>query len=76
MYMRIYISNFENGNKTRRQKRKQNKTKIIIIINKRTTEEKILSVENLTGYDDIVCDFALGTFNLLDRIASFSWLFI
>ena len=50
MYMRIYISNFENGNKTRRQKRKQNKTKIIIIINKRTTEEKIFSVENLTGY--------------------------
>ena len=28
-----------------------------------------MSVENLTGYDDIVCKFALCTFNLLDRVS-------
>ena len=35
----------------------------------------IISVENLTGYDDIVCEFALCTFNLLYRFVNFSWLF-
>ena len=43
---------------------------------KRNYRKKRLSVENLTGYDDIVCDFPLGTFNLLDRVTSFSCLFI
>ena len=59
-------------------------TCLISIINKakrqekanETIEEKGLSVENLTGYDDIVCEFALCTFNLLDRVVNFSWLFI
>ena len=41
-----------------------------------TIEEKGLSVENLMGYDDIVCEFAMCTFNLLDRVVNFSWLFI
>ena len=50
--------------KTRRQKEKE------------TKEKKRVSVENLTGYDDIVCEFALCTFNLLDRVVNFSWLFI
>ena len=50
---------------TRRQK-KANKTK----------EEKRISVENLMGYDDIICEFALCTFNLLDQVMNFSWLFI
>ena len=31
-----------------------------------------MSVEDLTGYDDIVCEFALGTFHLLDRVVSYS----
>ena len=31
---------------------------------KETKEEKRISVENLTGYDDIVCEFVLYTFNL------------
>ena len=43
---------------------------------KKTKEEKRISAENLTGYDDIVCEFALCTFNLLDRVANFVWLFI
>ena len=64
MCIKIYF-NFKKTNKTRRQKKA-----------KETKEEKGISVENLMGYDDIVCDFALGTFNLLDRVASFSWLFI
>ena len=34
---------------------------------KETKEEKITSVENLTGYDDIVCKFI---FNLLDRVVN------
>ena len=29
--------------------------------------------EYLTGYNDIVCEFALCTFNLLDRVVNFSW---
>ena len=41
---------------------------------KETTEEKRLSVENLTGYDDIVCEFILCNFNLPDQIFNFSLL--
>ena len=38
----------------KRKTRKQTKAK-------ETKEEKRISVENLTGYDDIDCKFALGT---------------
>ena len=34
---------------------------------KKTKEEERISVENLTGYDDFVCEFALCTFNLFDQ---------
>ena len=40
-----------------------------------TEEEKRISVENQTGYNDIVCEFVLCTFNLFDRVLNFSWLF-
>ena len=43
---------------------------------KKKRKEKGISVENLTGYDDIVCDFAMCAFNLLDRVLNFSWLLI
>ena len=43
---------------------------------KETKEEHRISVENLTGCDDIVCEFALCTLNLLDRVVNFIWLFI
>ena len=33
-------------------------------------------MENLKGYDDSVCEFAQCTFNFLDRVVNFSWLFI
>ena len=33
-------------------------------------------MENLTGYDDIVYEFTMRTFNLCDRVVSFYWLFI
>ena len=59
MCIRIYIINYI---KKKRQKTEE------------TKEEKRISVENLTGYNDIVCEFALCTFNLLDRAANFSWL--
>ena len=39
-------------------------------------KKKRISVENLTGYDDIVCEFALSTFKLFDQFVNFSWLFI
>ena len=65
MCIKIYIFNFKkNTKKTRRQKAKEIK------------DEKRISVENLTGYDDIVCAFAMCAFNLLDRFMNFSWLFI
>ena len=28
--------------------------------------------KNVTGYNDIFCEFALCTFNLLDRVMNFS----
>ena len=31
-------------------------------------------MENVTEYHDIICEFALRTFNLLDRVVSFPWL--
>ena len=43
---------------------------------KKKRKEKGISVENLTGYHDIVCDFAMCAFNLLDRVLNFSWLLI
>ena len=56
----------------KKKKKKKKKTKKA----QATKEEKRITVENLTGYDDIVCKFALCTFNLLDRVMNFSWLFI
>ena len=50
MCIRIYIFNFKNKKKTKitwRQKAKE------------TKERKRISVENLTGYDDVVCEFAV-----------------
>ena len=43
---------------------------------KKTKEEKKISLENLTGYNDIVCEFAMCTFKVLDRVANFFCLFI
>ena len=43
---------------------------------KETKEEKRISVGNLTGYDDIVCEFPMCTINLRHRVVSFYWLFI
>ena len=42
---------------------------------KDTKKEKRISVGNLTGYDDIVCEFAMCTFKLRNRVLSFDWLF-
>ena len=61
MRIRIYVFNLKTNEKkivTRRQKAKRSKDK------------KGISVENLTGYDGIVCEFDL------DRVVNFSWLFI
>ena len=52
MCIRIHIFNF--NKKTKKQKE-----------TKETKEEKRISVENLTRYDDIACEFDLSTFNLL-----------
>ena len=43
---------------------------------KETKGERRISVESLTEYDDIVCEFALSTLHLLDQFANLSWLFI
>ena len=43
---------------------------------KQTKEEKRISVENLTRYNDITCEFTPCTFNLLDRVLNFSKLFL
>ena len=56
MSIRIYIFNFLQKKQTTATRKKKPKE---------TKEEKRISVQNLTGYDNIVCDFALCTFNLL-----------
>ena len=51
----------------------------IFLIKKKKQTKKIKkkrNVENLTGYDDIVCEFVLCTFNLLNGVVNFSWLLI
>ena len=58
-------------NKTTKQEDKKKKKKA-----KKTKEEKRISVKNLTGYDDIVCEFPLCIRNLLNRIVNFFWLLI
>ena len=73
MCIRIYIFDFKTKQKNN-SNHNNYKTK-----SKETEEEKIMSMENvtdLTGYDDIVCEYALCTFNLLDRDINFSRLFI
>ena len=37
-----------------------------------TKEEKRISVESPTGYDDIVCEFARYAFKLLDQVVNIS----
>ena len=70
MCIRIYIFNLRNLNlkkttqKTRRQKTKE------------TKEEKEILLEYLTGYNDVVFEFALCTFKLFDRVVSFHRLFM
>ena len=60
MCIRRYIFNFQKNKKTR-QKAKE------------TKEENVMTVENLTGYDNIVREFALCTFNLLNQVLNFPW---
>ena len=61
----IFLISQNQKDRTRRQKKA-----------KETKEENRISLENLTGYSDIVCELALCTFNLLDRVVNFSWLYI
>ena len=69
MYQNIFIFNFLKKKKKKPKKtRRQN--------GEETKEEKRIYVENLTEFDDIVCEFTLCIFDLLDRVVNFSWLFI
>ena len=54
MCIRIYVFNFRNTKPkiAKRQKAKE------------TKEERRIHLKNLTGYDDIFCEFTLCTFNL------------
>ena len=74
VYQNMYFSfpNKANKKKPNKQTRRQKKRKT----KKETKEQKRISVENLTEYDDIVCEFALCTFNLLDQLVNFSPLLI
>ena len=62
----IFVSNTKNTHKKNTPKKPKK-------IEKQKRLEKMLLllltvfVENLTGYDDIVCEFALCTFNLRDQ---------
>ena len=64
-----YIFFSKKSNQKKQKTKEQNeKTKKC----KETKEEKRISMENLKGYDDIVCEFALCTFNLLNRVVNIS----
>ena len=46
----------------------------IFLVKKKQRELK--KKRDLTGYEDIVCELALSTFDFLDQVVNFSWLFI
>ena len=68
-WMCIRITRINNFNFKTKKKDKNTKSK-------RKKQEKRISVKNLTGYNDILCEFVLCSFDLLDRVLNFSWLFI
>ena len=59
MCIGIYIFNKKTQQKQTRKPKKLHKTRRQKA--KETKDEKRMSVENLTGYDDVVCKFALCT---------------
>ena len=67
--------NFFHGSPTRIVETK-NKTKKKQNQKQEDRKQKKLQLENLMRFNDIVCQFALYTFNLFDRVVDFSWLFI
>ena len=69
MCIRICIFNLKKQ-KNKQTKKQEDKKQ------KKVKKKKRISVEKLRGYDDIACEFTLFTFNLLDRVVNFSWLFI
>ena len=62
--------------KKERKRKRKTTTKTRQEKGKETKEEKRISVENLTGCDDLIWKSALCIFNLHDRVANFSWLFM
>ena len=60
MCIRIDISNLKTKSKNNKKIKKETKE-----------EKRIISVENLMGYD-IICEFTLCNFNLPDRVFIFS----
>ena len=73
MCIRINIFSFKIKTANSKKQKKGNKTRQNANESKK---EKGKSVENPTGYDDIVCEFDLRAFNVLARVVNFSWLFI
>ena len=67
MCIGIYIFNLKTKKKKAKKIRRQKA--------KETKGEKKISVENLTGYYNIISKFALCTFNLLDGVVNFTWMF-
>ena len=66
MCIRIYLFNFKKSKQTNKQKTNKKTKKA-----KESKEKKRMHMKNLTEYDDIVCEFALCTFNWL----IISWFF-
>ena len=65
MYRNIYTFNFFNFKKKLRRQKKTHTHTHTHTHTQETKEEKRISAENLTGYNDIVFEFALSNFNLL-----------
>ena len=64
-------SKYKHTNKQTNKTKKQDDKKHNKLEKKRKYLWKILS-----GYDDIVGEFALCTFNLIDQVVNLSWLFM
>ena len=74
MCIRINIFNFKNNNSNNKTKTK-NKTKKNKPKNKtKIKEEKGISDENITEYDDNVSEFAQCTFNFLLVVMSYGYI--
>ena len=76
MYQNIYFWLKQQQQQQQQQQNNKNKEKQEDKKHKRLRKKRECLQKKLRGYDDIVREFAMCTFNLLDRTVNLFWLFI